>query len=155
MAKQIYIDSEGNEILVSGTITNDNNLPHYTGTPTAGSTAEAIANLNTWVDVSSQFTKTSYFDNGQASYFLYNAGLKMYALGFAVKASTPDDSVILSSVPKFKNAIEVLPTGFANAGGLSVTQAHLIYYKANNCINLRTSTTPSVPVFVTAFLLAE
>ena len=43
MAKQIYIDSNGNEVLVSGTITNDNNLPHYTGTPTAGSTAEAIA----------------------------------------------------------------------------------------------------------------
>ena len=43
MAKQIYIDSNGNEILVSGTIINDNNLPHYTGTPTAGTTAEAIA----------------------------------------------------------------------------------------------------------------
>ena len=43
MAKQIYIDSNGNEVLVSGTITTDNNLPHYTGTPTAGTTAEAIA----------------------------------------------------------------------------------------------------------------
>ena len=42
MAKQIYIDSNGNEVLVSGTITNDNNLPHYTGTPTPNSTAEAI-----------------------------------------------------------------------------------------------------------------
>lgn len=42
MSKQIYIDSNGNEVLVSGTIINDNNLPHYTGTPTAGSTAEAI-----------------------------------------------------------------------------------------------------------------
>ena len=46
MAKQIYIDSNGNEIPVSGTITNDNNLPHYTGTPTAGTTAEAIASLS-------------------------------------------------------------------------------------------------------------
>lgn len=44
MSKQIYIDSNGNEVLVSGTIINDNNLPHYTGTPTAGSTAEAIGN---------------------------------------------------------------------------------------------------------------
>ena len=44
MAKQIYIDSNGNEVLVSGTITNDNNLPHYTGTPTAGTTAYEIAN---------------------------------------------------------------------------------------------------------------
>ena len=42
MAKQIYIDSNGNEVLVSGTIINDNNLPHYTGTPTPNSTAEAI-----------------------------------------------------------------------------------------------------------------
>ena len=42
MSKQVYIDENGNEIQVSGTITNDNNLPHYTGTPTAGSTAEAI-----------------------------------------------------------------------------------------------------------------
>ena len=42
MSKQIYIDSNGNEVLVSGTIINDNNLPHYTGTPTAGTTAEAI-----------------------------------------------------------------------------------------------------------------
>ena len=45
MAKQIYIDSNGNEIPVSGTITNDNNLPHYTGTPTAGTTAYEIASL--------------------------------------------------------------------------------------------------------------
>ena len=43
MAKQIYIDSNGNEVLVSGTITNDNNLPHYSGTPTAGTTAYEIA----------------------------------------------------------------------------------------------------------------
>ena len=46
MAKQIYIDSNGNEVLVSGTITNDNNLPHFSGTPTQGSTAEAIARSN-------------------------------------------------------------------------------------------------------------
>ena len=44
MAKQIYIDKNGNEIPVSGTITNDNNLPHYTGTPTQGTTAYEIAN---------------------------------------------------------------------------------------------------------------
>ena len=43
MAKQIYIDKNGNEIPVSGTITNDNNLPHYSGTPTAGTTAYEIA----------------------------------------------------------------------------------------------------------------
>ena len=47
MSKQIYIDSNGNEVLVSGTIINDNNLPHYTGTPTQGSTAEAIGDLST------------------------------------------------------------------------------------------------------------
>ena len=46
MSKQIYIDSNGNEVLVSGTIINDNNLPHYTGTPSQGSTAEAIGALN-------------------------------------------------------------------------------------------------------------
>lgn len=46
MAKQIYIDSNGNEVLVSGTIINDNNLPHFSGTPTAGTTAEAIKKLN-------------------------------------------------------------------------------------------------------------
>ena len=43
MSKQIYIDSNGTEIPVSGTITTDNNLPHFSGTPTAGTTAEAIA----------------------------------------------------------------------------------------------------------------
>ena len=56
-------------------------------------------------------------------------------------------------MPQLKNDIIVLPTGFANAGGLSVTQANVIYYKANNNIVLRISTTTSVPVFVTAFLL--
>ena len=45
MSKQIYIDSNGNEVLVSGTITNDNNLPHFSGTPTAGSTAYEIASI--------------------------------------------------------------------------------------------------------------
>lgn len=34
------------EALGSGTITNDNNLPHYTGTPTQGTTAEAVNTLN-------------------------------------------------------------------------------------------------------------
>ena len=52
MAKQIYIDENGNEVLVSGTITNDNNLPHFSGTPTAGTTAEAIEGK----DISSSIT---------------------------------------------------------------------------------------------------
>ena len=51
MAKQIYIDSNGNEVLVSGTITNDNNLPHYTGTPTEGTTAYEIAKSKEWIRV--------------------------------------------------------------------------------------------------------
>lgn len=134
----------------------DNNLPHYTGTPTAGSTAEAIGDLQDkfgWVDATSQFTKESAFDAGQTSYFLYNEGLNMYAVAFAVKASTADNSVVLSSVPKLKNDIMVLPTGFANAGGLSVTQASVVYFKANDNIVLRISPTTNVPVFVTAFLL--
>lgn len=108
---------------------------------------------NRWVDATSQFTKTSYFDTTQNSYFLFNEALNMYAVSFAVKANTPDNSIVLSNVPTFKNDIEVLPVGFANAGGLSVTQASVIYYKANNNIVLRISTTTSVPVFVTAFLL--
>ena len=49
MSKQIYIDSNGNEVLVSGTITTDNNLPHFSGTPTAGTTAYEIANKITQV----------------------------------------------------------------------------------------------------------
>ena len=63
MSKQIYIDSNGNEVLVSGTITNDNNLPHYTGTPTPNSTAEAIgAKLDTVSDtiVLPQFCVAGY-----------------------------------------------------------------------------------------------
>ena len=106
-----------------------------------------------WVDATSEFTKTSNFDTTQSSYFLYNDALKMYAVSFAVKANTTDNGVILSSVPKLKSDIIVLPTGFANAGGLSVTQANVIYYKANDNIVLRISTTTTVPVFVTAFLL--
>ena len=51
MSKQIYIDSNGNEVLVSGTIINDNNLPHYTGTPTAGTTAYEIARSKEWIGV--------------------------------------------------------------------------------------------------------
>ena len=51
MAKQIYIDSNGNEVMVSGTITNDNNLPHYSGTPTAGTTAYEIANKISKTDI--------------------------------------------------------------------------------------------------------
>lgn len=113
----------------------------------------AVNSLVGWVDATSEFTKTSNFDTTQSSYFLYNDALKMYAVSFAVKANTPDNAVILSSVPKLKNDIIVLPTGFANAGGLSVTQANVIYYKANDNIVLRISTTTSVPVFVTAFLL--
>ena len=68
MAKQIYIDSNGNEVLVSGTITNDNNLPHFSGTPTAGTTAYEIASIGgysttekaigTWTDGSTVYKKT-------------------------------------------------------------------------------------------------
>ena len=113
----------------------------------------AVNSLVGWVDATSEFTKASNFDTTQSSYFLYNIALKMYAVSFAVKANTPDNGIVLSSVPKLKNDIIVLPTGFANAGGLSVTQANVIYYKANDNIILRISTTTSVPVFVTAFLL--
>ena len=56
MSKQIYIDSNGNEVLVSGTIINDNNLPHYTGTPTAGTTAYEIANATNYKVIYSQST---------------------------------------------------------------------------------------------------
>ena len=59
MAKQIYIDSNGNEVMVSGTITNDNNLPHYSGTPTAGSTAEAIASKQDKIKVAKDTGTTS------------------------------------------------------------------------------------------------
>lgn len=110
-------------------------------------------NQNTWVDATNQFTKSSYFDNGQTSYFLYNAALNMYAVSFAVKASTPDESVILSNVPTLRGDIQVLPCGFANAGGLGVNQVNVIYYKASNSITLRISSTTNVPIFVTAFLM--
>ena len=113
----------------------------------------AVNSLVGWVDATSEFTKTSNFDTTQNSYFLYNDALKMYAVSFAVKANTTDNGVILSSVPKLKNDIIVLPTGFANAGGLSITQANVMYYKANDNIVLMISTTTNVPVFVTAFLL--
>ena len=110
-------------------------------------------NQNTWVDVSNQFTKSAYFENMQNSYFLYNAALNMYAVSFAVKANTPDESVILSNVPTLRNDILVLPCGFANAGGLGVNQANVIYYKASKSFSLRISSTTNVPIFVTAFLL--
>ena len=156
MSKQIYIDSNGNEVLVSGTIATAGNLPLGSDFSDPTSTAGAIKDLQDkfgWVDATSQFTKENAFDTGQTSYFLYNEGLKMYAVAFAVKASTADNSVVLSSVPKLKNDIMVLPTGFANAGGLSVTQASVVYFKANDNIVLRISPTTNVPVFVTAFLL--
>ena len=111
------------------------------------------ANQNTWVDATNQFTKSSYFDNGQNSYFLYNAALNMYAVAFAIKANTPDESVILSNVPALRGDIQVLPCGFANAGGLGVNQINVIYYKASNSITLRISSTTNVPIFVTAFLM--
>ena len=63
MSKQIYIDSNGNEVLVSGTITNDNNLPHYTGTPTAGSTAYEIASKQD----KSILNIVEHFDSGSSS----------------------------------------------------------------------------------------
>ena len=113
----------------------------------------AVNSLVGWVDATAEFTKGSAFDTAQSSYILYNDALKMYAVSFAVKANSADNAVIFSSVPQLKNDIIVLPTGFANAGGLSITQANVIYYKANNNIVLRISTTTSVPVFVTAFLL--
>ena len=64
MSKQIYIDSNGNEVLVSGTITNDNNLPHYTGTPTAGSTAEAIGAKQDKITVLTNQTATTNANGG-------------------------------------------------------------------------------------------
>ena len=64
MAKQIYIDSNGNEVLVSGTITNDNNLPHYTGTPTAGTTAYEIASK---IDLSKFITEIYSGTSAQAT----------------------------------------------------------------------------------------
>ena len=47
------------EALGSGTITNDNNLPHFSGTPTQGTTAEAIASKATNTDASPLFKTKS------------------------------------------------------------------------------------------------
>ena len=68
MAKQIYIDSNGNEVLVSGTITNDNNLPHFSGTPTAGTTAEAIADLQNRIQVKKDQLTGTTDSNGLISF---------------------------------------------------------------------------------------
>ena len=47
MAKQIYIDENGNEVLVSGTITNAGNLPLGSDFSDPNSTAGAIGDLTT------------------------------------------------------------------------------------------------------------
>lgn len=95
MAKQIYIDSNGNEVLVSGTITNDNNLPHYTGTPTPNSTAEAIgavasdvSDLETVTDISSSFTKGQSVTGTFYCKAFYNKGTKRVSVTIAVDVTS-------------------------------------------------------------------
>ena len=68
MAKQIYIDENGNEVLVSGTITNAGNLPLGSDFSDPTSTAGAIASIGsysttekaigTWTDGSTVYKKT-------------------------------------------------------------------------------------------------
>ena len=53
MAKQIYIDENGNEVLVSGTITNAGNLPLGSDFSDPTSTAGAIKALQDKIDFSS------------------------------------------------------------------------------------------------------
>ena len=91
MSKQIYIDSNGNEVLVSGTIINDNNLPHYTGTPTAGTTAEAIASK---ADKSGMFKIQSFS--------------KTYSVG-------------ADSSTNFDNSFITVPSGYTIAGIVGYT----------------------------------
>ena len=95
MSKQIYIDSNGNEVLVSGTITNDNNLPHYTGTPTAGTTAEAIGavasdvtDLETVTDISSSFTKGQSVTGTFYCKAFYNKGTKRVSVSLAIDVTS-------------------------------------------------------------------
>ena len=80
MAKQIYIDSNGNEIPVSGTITNDNNLPHYTGTPTAGTTAEAIASSKTKSVLLTGTITSNYADGSTIGYRSTGNGVDITSL---------------------------------------------------------------------------
>ena len=86
MAKQIYIDENGNEVLVSGTITNAGNLPLGSDFSDPNSTAGAINSLittdtvsgtvnigaNNYADPVYTVTKTGYTAKGLVGLYVSN-----------------------------------------------------------------------------------
>ena len=146
MAKQIYIDENGNEVLVSGTITNDNNLPHYTGTPTAGSTAYEIEGVKTTLDEQTDITNPLFkIKNYESSSLTIpaNGALNVTANQMGITAISGYTPIALvgwytGSNDTFARSIEITATGTSsfcvlrNVGSSAYTgtyQVKILYVK--------------------------
>jgi len=95
MAKQIYIDENGNEVLVSGTITDAGNLPLGSDFTDPTSTAYAIngkafilSSTSTWHDVSSNITAGDYYDTtADGLYILTLAAIDTRAAEWSINST--------------------------------------------------------------------
>ena len=109
----------------------DNNLPHYTGTPTAGTTAYEIENLGNAIPYVKYEEKTITIDNtGEATLFTSN----VYVVGIK---DIPSDSLYVGYAVYFAGtqtkvkAISRSAVAFASQGIVSQTRKIGIYYLDN------------------------
>ena len=149
MAKQIYIDSNGNEVLVSGTITNDNNLPHFSGTPTAGTTAYEIAKSNAYNDSSilctatvTEPTLTSGTTVNHRTYY-YKKGTRVF-VSIAVSGLTANANQLLFTLPSgYRPNTILLPVGCDD----SFNQNTVLLVKTDGSIEMRKNATQAYAFF--------
>ena len=121
MSKQIYIDENGNEVLVSGTITNAGNLPLGSDFSDPTSTAGAIANIGkgTYSTTGLTYNNCSLQDGGYyklGNIVLVNLRIKL------TSAFTGGNAVVSGlSVPNSTNNMVTFSTNQTKAGILSTT----------------------------------
>ena len=115
MAKQIYIDSNGNEVLVSGTITNDNNLPHYSGAPTAGTTAYEIEGIKTDLTVETDTYNIATY-GGYVKCIKYGKLITIMCVDFGTTQAPPTGSAytLTTVASKYRPSVNMRVNGYAN-----------------------------------------
>ena len=147
MSKQIYIDSNGNEVLVSGTIINDNNLPHYTGTPTAGTTAYEIKDLQDSIGTLNTVTINNTYATGNLYYKKLGNMVIVFGL-ITLTANVATGNLIFSGLPSNNNGANNVIKAINNDG----TSADWVIYCGNTSSNyLSASSQPSGKSYTISF----
>lgn len=127
----------------------DNNLPHFSGTPTAGTTAEAIAKSNAYNDSSILCTATVIkptLTNGSSvnnRTYYYKKGSRVF-VSIAVSGLTANANQLLFTLPSgYRPSTIILPFGCDDSFNMNT----VLLVKTDGSVEMRKNATQAYAFF--------